>query len=98
MLKAGNRHVQPLKRGSADSPSNMQWQTIEAAKIKIFAREVCPGPLRVAKALCPSGGSKRCWEARGEHGIAVYYAILAQPVRGRGRPAIGQFAHLRWHG
>ena len=27
-------HVQPLKRGGADSPSNMQWQTKEAAKIK----------------------------------------------------------------
>lgn len=27
-------HVVPLKRGGADSPSNMQWQTTEAAKIK----------------------------------------------------------------
>lgn len=27
-------HVKPLKRGGADSPSNMQWQTKEAAKIK----------------------------------------------------------------
>ena len=27
-------HVQPLKRGGADSPSNMQWQTIAAAKAK----------------------------------------------------------------
>ena len=27
-------HVQPLKRGGADSQSNMQWQTKEAAKIK----------------------------------------------------------------
>lgn len=27
-------HVTPLKRGGADSPSNMQWQTREAAKIK----------------------------------------------------------------
>lgn len=27
-------HVQPLKRGGADSPSNMQWQTKEAAKEK----------------------------------------------------------------
>jgi len=26
-------HVQPLKRGGADSPSNMQWRTKEAAKI-----------------------------------------------------------------
>src|SRR6266568_4288358 len=25
-------HVVPLKRGGADSPSNMQWQTKEAAK------------------------------------------------------------------
>src|SRR5262249_38829977 len=24
----------PLKRGGADTPSNMQWQTIEAAKAK----------------------------------------------------------------
>ena len=24
----------PLKRGGADSPSNMQWQTIEEAKAK----------------------------------------------------------------
>ena len=27
-------HVVPLKRGGADVPSNMQWQTKEAAKIK----------------------------------------------------------------
>jgi hypothetical protein len=27
-------HVDPLKRGGADAPSNMQWQTKEAAKEK----------------------------------------------------------------
>lgn len=27
-------HVKPLKRGGADSPANMQWQTKEAAKAK----------------------------------------------------------------
>lgn len=27
-------HVKPLKRGGADSPSNMQWQTKAAAKVK----------------------------------------------------------------
>jgi hypothetical protein len=27
-------HVVPLKRGGADSPSNMQWQTTTAAKAK----------------------------------------------------------------
>ncbi len=27
-------HVIPLKRGGADTPSNMQWQTIEEAKAK----------------------------------------------------------------
>ena len=27
-------HVIPLKRGGADNPDNMQWQTSEAAKIK----------------------------------------------------------------
>lgn len=27
-------HVQALKHGGADSPSNMQWQTKEAAKAK----------------------------------------------------------------
>lgn len=27
-------HVQPLKRGGADAPHNMQWQTKEAAKAK----------------------------------------------------------------
>ena len=27
-------HVKPLKRGGADSPSNMQWQTKEEAKEK----------------------------------------------------------------
>jgi hypothetical protein len=27
-------HVVPLRRGGADNPSNMQWQTTEAAKLK----------------------------------------------------------------
>ena len=27
-------HVMPLKRGGADAPSNMQWQTVEEAKAK----------------------------------------------------------------
>ena len=27
-------HMQPLKRGGADEPSNMQWQTTAAAKAK----------------------------------------------------------------
>lgn len=27
-------HIQPLKRGGADAPSNMQWQAKEAAKVK----------------------------------------------------------------
>ncbi|HTP27997.1 MAG TPA: HNH endonuclease signature motif containing protein [Anaeromyxobacteraceae bacterium] len=27
-------HVQALKRGGADAPSNMQWQTVEDAKAK----------------------------------------------------------------
>ena len=27
-------HVQPLKHGGADAPSNMQWQTVAAAKAK----------------------------------------------------------------
>lgn len=27
-------HIRPLKRGGADDPSNMQWQTKEAAKQK----------------------------------------------------------------
>jgi hypothetical protein len=27
-------HVRPLKRGGADTPSNMQWQTHEAARAK----------------------------------------------------------------
>ena len=27
-------HVQPLQRGGADTPANMQWQTEGAAKIK----------------------------------------------------------------
>lgn len=27
-------HVVPLKRGGSDTPANMQWQTIEAAKAK----------------------------------------------------------------
>ena len=27
-------HIVPLKRGGADAPSNMQWQTIEESKTK----------------------------------------------------------------
>ena len=70
VLKAGNRHVQPLKRGGADNSSNVQWQTIEAAKIKIFAR-VLPKPMLQVQGPTPPSGSERCQQARGEHGIAV---------------------------
>jgi len=55
VLKAGSRHVQPLKRGGADSPSNMQWQTIEAAKIKIFARVLPESLLPVQGPIPPVG-------------------------------------------
>jgi hypothetical protein len=27
-------HITPLKRGGADAPGNMQWQTVQAAKAK----------------------------------------------------------------
>jgi hypothetical protein len=27
-------HVTALKRGGADAPANMQWQTVQAAKAK----------------------------------------------------------------
>ena len=27
-------HISPLKLGGADSPSNMQWQTIEESRVK----------------------------------------------------------------
>jgi hypothetical protein len=27
-------HIKPLKRGGADNPGNMQWQTVSAAKAK----------------------------------------------------------------
>jgi hypothetical protein len=27
-------HIIPLKRGGSDTPPNMQWQTVEAAKAK----------------------------------------------------------------
>jgi hypothetical protein len=27
-------HIKALKRGGADDPSNMQWQTVEDAKAK----------------------------------------------------------------
>ena len=71
VLKAGNRHLPPLKRGGVDNASNVQWQTIEAAKIKIFAR-VLPKPmLQVQGPTPPPSGSERCQQARGEHGIAV---------------------------
>ena len=48
VLKAGNRHLPPLKRGGVDNASNVQWQTIEAAKTKNFrtgvARAIAAGP------------------------------------------------------
>jgi hypothetical protein len=34
-------HVVPLACGGADAPSNMQWQTIAAAKIKIKQNASC---------------------------------------------------------
>ena len=43
----------PLKRGGADSPSNMQWQMIEAAKIKIFARVLPESLLQVQGPMPP---------------------------------------------
>ena len=55
VLKSGSRRVQPLKRGGADNTSNAQWQTIEAAKIKIFAR-VLPVPLRQVQGPTPPVG------------------------------------------
>jgi hypothetical protein len=27
-------HIRPLRKGGADLPDNMQWQTVEAAKAK----------------------------------------------------------------
>lgn len=27
-------HIRPLKNGGADAPSNMQWETVQAAKLK----------------------------------------------------------------
>lgn len=36
-------HIKPLACGGADAPSNMQWQTVEAAKEKDkWEREGCP--------------------------------------------------------
>ena len=52
VLKAGNRHLPPLKRGGVDNASNVQWQTIEAAKIKIL-HGFCPCQCCKSKALPP---------------------------------------------
>lgn len=35
-------HVKPLKRGGADKPENMQWQTKEAAKLKCLIGSAGP--------------------------------------------------------
>jgi hypothetical protein len=32
-------HIQPLKRRGADSPSNMQWQTVATAKAKDLVKD-----------------------------------------------------------
>lgn len=34
LLRLRSDHIKPLKRGGADDPSNMQWQTVEDAKAK----------------------------------------------------------------
>src|SRR5262245_22751645 len=34
-------HIVPLECGGADVPSNMQWQTVEAAKIKDGSERNC---------------------------------------------------------
>ena len=41
-----------MKRGGADNASNVQWQTIEAAKIKIL-HGFCPCQCCKSKALPP---------------------------------------------
>ena len=84
VLKSGSRRVQPLKRGSADNASNVQWQTIEAAKIKIFAR-VLPEPLLPVQGPTPPSGSGRCQQARGDHGTDVSMPFLRNQFAGAGR-------------
>ena len=34
-------HIVPLECGGADAPSNMQWQTVEQAKIKDRSERNC---------------------------------------------------------
>ena len=80
VLKAGNRHLPPLKRGGVDNASNVQWQTIEAAKIKIFAR-VLPKPMLQVQGPTPPqwvwalpAGPWRAWHS-------CLYTIIAKPAR-----------------
>ena len=69
-------HLPPLKRGGVDNASNVQWQTIEAAKIKIL-HGFCPSHCGRSKALwvwALPEGSWRAWHS-------CLYTIIAKPAR-----------------
>jgi len=42
-------HIVPIECGGADVPSNMQWQTVQAAKIKDRTGEKVPAGVKIGR-------------------------------------------------
>ena len=88
-------HVVPLECGGADAPSNLQWQTVQEAKIKVALLGadylVFQGGKATVGRLVLGSGELR--ELRDRAKTAIY-ASSSQEVSMRGQEEIGQAVAL----